>query len=263
MLAHAREREWDCTGVAGTPPPPPPPIVGAVERGKPPRGSRPLVSFPASSSTLAYCVSIVPPFSLAAAFLLPPPSTVRVTRTVQISIGLPCSHATRAFVSPLDRACVQSPTFGFLFFFLSSSPFLHLVTRGEEERRRGRFVMIGCRAPVVSRLFWKLKGERDGRCCRDFEIRRLESLWSFVEIIRAGRLIFLAGLEIESKWKKGRDKREIILVQVENRSEILFFLDKNWKLYFSGKRIWKVYCIRRRGVESKEGTSLEAKLSFL
>lgn len=115
-------------------------------------------------------------FSLAAAFLLPPPSTVRVTRTVQISIGLPCSHATRAFVSPLDRACVQSPTFGFLFFFLPSSPFLHLVTRGEEERRRSRFVMIGCRAPVVSRLFWKLKGERDGRCCRDFEIRRLESL---------------------------------------------------------------------------------------
>lgn len=48
-----------------------------------------------------------------------------------------------------------------------------------------------------------------------------------MEIIRAGRLIFLAGLEIESKWKKGRDKREIILVQVENRSEILFFLDKN------------------------------------
>lgn len=44
-----------------------------------------------------------------------------------------------------------------------------------------------------------------------------------MEIIRAGRLILLAGLEIESKWKKGRDKREIILVQVENRSEIIFF----------------------------------------
>lgn len=40
-----------------------------------PLSSRPLVSFPASSSTLAYCVSIVPPFSLAAAFLLPPPPT--------------------------------------------------------------------------------------------------------------------------------------------------------------------------------------------
>lgn len=178
VLAHAREREWDCTGVAGTPPPPP--IVGAVERGKPPRGSRPLVSFPASSSTLAYCVSIVPPFSLAAAFLLPPPSTARVT-LVQISIGLPCSHATRAFVSPLRRACVQSPTF---FFFLSLS--LFSSTRSRRGGERSVSQLIGCRARLLPQ-FWKLKGERDARCRRDFEIRSLDSLRSFVEIIRAGR----------------------------------------------------------------------------
>lgn len=61
-----------------------------------------------------------------------------------------------------------------------------------------------------------------------------------MEIIRAGRLIFLAGLEIESKWKKGRDKREIILVQVENRSEILFFFfDKIESCIFQEKEFEK------------------------
>lgn len=60
-----------------------------------------------------------------------------------------------------------------------------------------------------------------------------------MEIIRAGRLIFLAGLEIESKWKKGRDKREIILVQVENRSEILFFLIKIESCIFQEKEFEK------------------------
>lgn len=60
-----------------------------------------------------------------------------------------------------------------------------------------------------------------------------------MEIIRAGRLIFLAGLEIESKWKKGRDKREIILVQVENRSEILFFFDKIESCIFQEKKFEK------------------------
>lgn len=53
----------------------------------------------------------------------------------------------------------------------------------------------------------------------------------------AGRLIFLAGLEIESKRKKGRDKREIILVQVENRSEILFFLIKLKVVFFRKKNL--------------------------
>lgn len=61
-----------------------------------------------------------------------------------------------------------------------------------------------------------------------------------MEIIRAGRLIFLAGLEIESKRKKGRDKREIILVQVENRSEILFFFfDKIESCIFQEKEFEK------------------------
>lgn len=61
-----------------------------------------------------------------------------------------------------------------------------------------------------------------------------------MEIIRAGRLIFLAGLEIESKWKKGRDKREIILMQVENRSEILFFFfDKIESCIFQEKEFEK------------------------
>lgn len=197
VLAHAREREWDCTGVAGTPPPPP--IVGAVERGKPPRGSRPLVSFPASSSTLAYCVSIVPPFSLAAAFLLPPPSTARVT-LVQISIGLPCSHATRAFVSPLRRACVQSPTF---FFFLSLSlSFPRSRRRGEEERDRFRswsVVEHGC-----CRSFGNWKGRGMHGVVATLRL----GAWTLCEVSwrlfeRGDRLIFLAGLEIESKWKKG------------------------------------------------------------
>lgn len=237
VLAHAREREWDCTGVAGAPPPPPPPpIVGAVERGKPPRGSRPLVSFPASSSTLAYCVSIVPPFSLAAAFLLPPPSTARVTRAVQISIGLPCSHATRAFVSPLDRACVQSPTFGF-FFFLSFSRL-----RGEEER--------SWRAPVVSQLFLEI--ERGEGCCRA-TLRLGRTLCEDHSSV-VGRLIFL---EIESKWKKGTNKGETILVQVED--PFFFF----WKIescfFFQEKELWK--CVYNGGGENRRKVHL-SKLSF-
>lgn len=62
--------------MAGTPPPPP--IVAAVERGsRPPPPAPPapcLLSHSPHrrpSSTLAYCVSIVSRFSLAAAFLLP------------------------------------------------------------------------------------------------------------------------------------------------------------------------------------------------
>lgn len=85
-----------------------------------------------------------------------------------------------------------------------------------------------------------------------------------MEIIRAGRLIFLAGLEIESKRKKGRDKREIILVQVENRSEILFFFFLiKLKVVFFRKKNLKSILYKEEGRESKEGTSLEAKLSFL
>lgn len=82
-----------------------------------------------------------------------------------------------------------------------------------------------------------------------------------MEIIRAGRLIFLAGLEIESKWKKGRDKREIILVRIARRF-FFFFLIK-LKVVFFRKKNLKSILYKEEGRESKEGTSLEAKLSFL
>lgn len=81
-----------------------------------------------------------------------------------------------------------------------------------------------------------------------------------MEIIRAGRLIFLAGLEIESKWKKGTDKREIILVRIARR--FFFFLIK-LKVVFFRKKNLKSILYKEEGRESKEGTSLEAKLSFL
>lgn len=68
-----------------------------------------------------------------------------------------------------------------------------------------------------------------------------------MEIIRAGRLIFLAGLEIESKRKKGRDKREIILVQVENRSEILFFFLIKLKVVFFRKKNLKSILYKEEG----------------
>lgn len=58
-----------------------------------------------------------------------------------------------------------------------------------------------------------------------------------MEIIRAGRLIFLAGLEIESKWKKGRDKREIILVRIARR--FFFFFDKIESYIFQEKEFEK------------------------
>lgn len=83
-----------------------------------------------------------------------------------------------------------------------------------------------------------------------------------MEIIRAGRLIFLAGLEIESKWKKGTDKREIILVRIARRFFFFFFLIK-LKVVFFRKKNLKSILYKEEGRESKEGTSLEAKLSFL
>lgn len=58
-----------------------------------------------------------------------------------------------------------------------------------------------------------------------------------MEIIRAGRLIFLAGLEIESKWKKGTDKREIILVRIARR--FFFFFDKIESCIFQEKEFEK------------------------
>lgn len=57
-----------------------------------------------------------------------------------------------------------------------------------------------------------------------------------MEIIRAGRLIFLAGLEIESKWKKGTDKREIILVRIARRF-FFFFLIKLKVVFFRKKNL--------------------------
>lgn len=59
-----------------------------------------------------------------------------------------------------------------------------------------------------------------------------------MEIIRAGRLIFLAGLEIESKWKKGTDKREIILVRIARRF-FFFFFDKIESCIFQEKEFEK------------------------
>lgn len=54
-----------------------------------------------------------------------------------------------------------------------------------------------------------------------------------------GRLIFLVGLEIESKWKKGTNKGETILMQVEDRSKI-FFLENRKLFFLSGERTLKV-----------------------
>lgn len=49
----------------------------------------------------------------------------------------------------------------------------------------------------------------------------------------------------------------------ENRSEILFFFLIKLKVVFFRKKNLKSILYKEEGRESKEGTSLEAKLSFL
>lgn len=101
LFAHAREREWDCTARGGWC------TANCSSAEESEAIPLPLVHIAQSLTRCAHCVSIVSPFSLRAAFLLPAlelPCVTSAARADAISVSRLAPDQSRTFVSAFGRA---------------------------------------------------------------------------------------------------------------------------------------------------------------